>query len=217
MNLPVVRPSETDPFPWRGLKWTARELLQLPMRLRMALYPWLNAGCVRFLSAWLAPGMRCFEWGSGRSTVFLARRTAHVVSMEHKPKWCRRVRGRLDVLHLTNVEHVCLEPDPLTPPSPERPQVWRHLDLVDRKPEFAAYADHVLTYPDAHFDLLLIDGRNRTACCANGAAKVRPGGVLVLDNSEWPKYHDVWRILDGWEATDHSNGVWRTTIFVKPV
>ena len=44
----------------------------------------------------------------------------------------------------------------------------------------------------------------------------RPGGLLVLDNSEWEKYAPVFAAASGWPRRDFENGVWRTTIWRRP-
>ena len=40
-----------------------------------------------------------------------------------------------------------------------------HADRV--KPEFAAYADAILEFPEHAFDLICLDGRARVDCAAN--------------------------------------------------
>jgi hypothetical protein len=46
--------------------------------------------------------------------------------------------------------------------------------------------------------------------------KIRPGGWLILDNSEGEKYAPVFLAAAAWKRRDYENGVWRTTIFLKP-
>jgi len=45
---------------------------------------------------------------------------------------------------------------------------------------------------------------------------VQAGGALVLDNSEWPKYQPAFGILAGWPVRHFCNGVWRTSVFLRP-
>src|SRR5262245_28763699 len=49
--------------------------------------PWLTFGAVRFLESRLASTQRVFEYGSGGSTLFLARRVEQVISVEHDVRW----------------------------------------------------------------------------------------------------------------------------------
>ncbi|EPR37411.1 hypothetical protein dsx2_0757 [Desulfovibrio sp. X2] len=223
MYIAPIHPRPDEPPLRRTAKGALRALLHLPVRLRMALdpdYPWLVAGAVRFLEGFLTPQMRVFEWGSGRSTVFFARRTASVVSVEHKAKWQRRVAARLVELTIANADLRLVPPaGPDIPPSPSplRPARWTKQGIVSAKPEFTAYADAILAFPDDAFDLVSIDGRARVDCAANALDKLRPGGVLLLDNSEWPKYAPIFAMTEGWARQAWANGVWETTVLRKPV
>lgn len=207
MYLPVVKPLPTDPPLTFVRRWLMREALHLPVKLRMALnqeYPWLAADSVRWLEKHLTPNMRVFEWGAGRSTLFFARRCAHVTSVEHKAKWRRKVQARLDELGIANAELLFHPPEASQEAS------------GDYKPGFGPYTRAILPYPDRHFDIVLIDGRSRVACARHCVAKLKPGGVLILDNSERAKYHPIYQALTGWPARVFANGVWRTTVFIKP-
>src|SRR5205085_3754312 len=64
--------------------------------------PWFSYGAIDFLEKFLRPEMRVFEFGSGGSTIFFARRCANVKSVEDHPDWAARVRVRMAQLGLTN-------------------------------------------------------------------------------------------------------------------
>ncbi|HKO93603.1 MAG TPA: hypothetical protein VJU61_20760, partial [Polyangiaceae bacterium] len=49
--------------------------------------PWIPFVARRWLARQLRPHLRVFEWGSGGSTLFLARRVAELVSVEHDAEW----------------------------------------------------------------------------------------------------------------------------------
>ncbi|MFZ5812951.1 MAG: methyltransferase domain containing protein [Thermodesulfobacteriota bacterium] len=205
--------------PAQRLRRLARAVLYLPTRARQMLdpaYPWINAGAVRFLRAGLRPDMRGFEFGSGRSTLFFSRRVASLVTVEHNEKWRRKVTALLMRSRAENVTLTFLPPGAATAVDTPRPAVWKSLGLAPRLPEFAAYFDHILSYPDEHFDFVLVDGRARVECAINAMEKIRPGGWLILDNSEWEKYAPVFQAAAAWKRRDYENGVWRTTIFLKP-
>ena len=79
--------------------WSPRYVVD---RSRLAIHqrrhpddPWLTADAVRFLASWIRTSDRCLEWGSGRSTVWLAARAAAVVSIEHDREWSDRVTSQL--------------------------------------------------------------------------------------------------------------------------
>ncbi len=210
MYIPPIHPRPQDAPLLRGLKQIAREVFHLPVRLRMELdqdLPWLVDGAIAEIEGFLRPRMRVFEWGGGRSSVFFARRSAAVTTIEHKAKWHRRIAARIAELELSNVDLR------LVPPGDEAGV--SHADRV--KPEFAAYADAILEFPEHAFDLICLDGRARVDCAANALPRLAPGGMLVLDNSEWPKYDPIRAMTRDWPARSFANGVWETTIFHKPV
>ncbi len=100
---------------------------------------------------------RVVEFGSGRSTPWLAGRCAFVLSIEDNPDWHRTVGEILRARRLDNVRH-------------ELRGVERYADLSDQ--------------PDGSFDLALVDGTDRTGCVASAVSKIKPGGWLYLDNSD---------------------------------
>lgn len=57
--------------------------------------PWITYPAIDFLSGRDLGSVRVFEWGSGSSTDWWARRVQEVVACEHDPTWCDQVRGSL--------------------------------------------------------------------------------------------------------------------------
>lgn len=161
--------------------------------------PWFVHEAILHLEEVLKPGLVCFEWGSGSSTLWLAvdLQAEIVVSMEHNIEWYEKTYADLKSHGVLSVN-------------------FRHADLG------GPYEDYILMYPDTHFDLVIVDGRNRAACIANAAAKVKPGGWLVLDNSEREQYQAaIVAHLAGWDRHDFvSQGGgykgWTTTVWRKP-
>lgn len=202
-----------------GLRRALRAALYLPTACRMALdpcYPWINAGAVRFLEARLTKRMAGFEWGGGRSTAFAARRALTLVSVEHNAKWRRRTAALLARQAIGNVSCRFVPPGD-APGRPEaRPDIWRRMGRVHAQPRYAAYADAILDFPEDSFDFVLIDGRARVECALNALSRVRPGGFILLDNSEWEKYSPIFAAAAGWTRRDYENGVWRTSILTRP-
>ena len=71
--------------------------------------PWFSYAAIDFLAEELTPEMEVCEYGSGGSTLFFARRTRRVFSIEDNPKWFELVTDRVRQLGLKNVE-VTLRP-----------------------------------------------------------------------------------------------------------
>lgn len=133
-----------------GLKMATRLFGTRPRR------PWWPYPAVNAIEAVLQPDWRVLEFGSGRSTLWLADRCAEVVSIESSPVWAAFVQKKSENCQGA-VEVVCRD--------------------VEDYPETRGYAD-------ASFDLCVIDGLFRYHCLENALRVIRPGGYLYLDTSE---------------------------------
>ena len=56
--------------------------------------PWLTKEAVNFLSAYLKETDCGFEWGSGRSTLWFARRVKKIISVESDKAWYDKVSSQ---------------------------------------------------------------------------------------------------------------------------
>lgn len=175
-----------DPHLRRHLFWWLRS--KQPNYLLNAPCPWLTFGAILALQERVRPGMSVFEFGSGGSTLFwLARGAAEVVSVEHDPAWHEVVAARLAGNVQTDLRLVLPESGAAGGDVAD-PTRFLSDDEAFRGFSFECYVRQIDPFPDGHFDILLVDGRARPACIAHGAAKVKPGGLLILDNAERSYY-----------------------------
>jgi predicted O-methyltransferase YrrM len=100
---------------------------------------------------------RVVEFGSGMSTLWLARRAGFVLSVEDDAGWHDAVQAKLSRHRLGNVR----------------------LELRGERD----YAD-LSGFPDRYFDFALVDGSARHDCVVAALAKLKPGGWLYLDNTD---------------------------------
>lgn len=121
--------------------------------------PWYTYPAIEYLKQLDFHDARVFEYGCGHSTLFWATRAGHVVSVEHDPEWFDRVRRRL--------------PDNVT---------------VLYEKESDAYAE-AIRRAWGTFDVIVIDGlvrgRTRLKCARAAVPCLAPGGMIILDNSDW--------------------------------
>jgi predicted O-methyltransferase YrrM len=168
--------------------------------------PWLCPGSVRFCERHLTAGMTGLEFGSGRSTAWFAGRLGRLVSVEHNREWYEKVRADLAARAVANVDYRLV---PLDHPEaePERP-------AYDPPPRYAAVADE---FPDGSLDFVVVDGHYRSTCIRRCLAKVRPGGLLLVDDVNlWPTRAEL-PVPADWAAADLSgNGLKQTGIWRKP-
>lgn len=173
-------------------------------------WPWLTPEANRVLDAVLSGRERVLEFGCGGSTLFFARRAAHVLGIETSPAWLERTRRALDAR-----------------------------GLADRAELRRVKAGGGLGLPEgARFDLVLVDGGDRLAAAEAAADLLAPGGWLVVDNINrhipndspgpgslraWDeddpdhrRWRDWWARLEGWPRRWTSNGVTDTLLARRP-
>lgn len=182
--------------------------------------PWLTRHMVNCLENWLNSNDVGHEWGSGRSTIWFAKRTKYLTSVEHHPSWANSVRAMLKRDSLSQ-------------------KVGYH--LISRESEQDSnmhYVESVNTHSDQSLDYCLVDGILRDHCALACLPKLKPGGILLLDNVNWfiPREpssrspnsrgfvdgfaSDTWRDLfdkiQSWRSIWTSDGVTDTALWIKP-
>lgn len=128
-------------------------------------------------------GARVFEYGSGASTLWLARRCGSVDAVEHHAAWADRVRALVagtQGLRCTPTLHVPPVPASSDPVVPSGAPSGQGLD-------FDAYV-RTIDEVDGEFDLVLVDGRARGAALLHALDRVRPDGLVLLDDAQRARY-----------------------------
>lgn len=158
---------------WRGAasadpsgmhRWFASLLaIHQPERMIPLDCPWWNVEATAEIDAFLKarPDARVFEYGSGASTAWLARRAREVISVEHHAGWHARL-GQL-ISDRTNV------------------RLW-HRDLAT-----TGYVN-AIAEAGGTFDLIVVDGRDRNACLAQAIPFLKPDGVILFDDTGRRRY-----------------------------
>jgi predicted O-methyltransferase YrrM len=180
----------------RHVKTLCSEPAYFMARLRVMTYqllhpsaPWLTSKSIRMLERHLDKTMLGLEWGSGQSTIWLSQRLGSLVSVEHDASWYARISKELKRKSIDNVDYRLVR------------------ESGDR-----AYVSVIAAFPDDHFDVILVDGEHRDHCLEAAVAKIKRGGLIVLDNADQGYYAAALRDL---EHRPTSNGVWRTDVFIK--
>lgn len=129
--------------------------------------PWLTADMVNILDTWLKPTDVGLEWGSGRSTVWFARRVAKLTSVEHDKEWAARVVATLNAERLENrVEYYIVD----------------DVDTVQAEARYVGICDAI---PEGSLDFCLIDGLARDRCALGCLDRLKGGGIIIIDNINW--------------------------------
>jgi hypothetical protein len=181
--------------------------------------PWTSPASIEFFKKCLTNEMIGLEYGSGRSTIFFAKKLKHLVSVEHNREWFKFVKENLSKEKLYNVDYQFVAQN--NPANvKELPEDYKA--LIDGEKEikypknFFNYSQYVLKFPDNYFDFILIDGRSRVHCALNSYHKLKPGGIFVLDNSERAQYKPIHKLLVNWKKVNTTTGLTDTTIWFKP-
>lgn len=161
--------------------------------------------------------------GSGRSSTWIAERVAHLVTVEHDPRWHGKVEADIAACGLAaKIDYRLIEAagDQLGEP---------------RDQPYAKVADE---FADQSLDFAVVDGQMRKRCIQRAIDKIKPGGLLVLDGANrylpnaFEDSHstimiyrnvpldDEWRAvanrLQSWRAMHTSDGLWDTQFWVRP-
>jgi predicted O-methyltransferase YrrM len=147
--------------------------------------PWWTYRAIGAVEEWLSARgdpARVFEYGSGASTVWLARRAGEVHSVEHHRAFAELMDTELE--NHPNASVRVVEPVPRARPVvPSAKEGHEGLD-------FAGYVGAIDEVPGA-FDLVVIDGRAREACLAAAVGRIAPDGLIVFDNSRRRRYRSA--------------------------
>lgn len=181
--------------------------------------PWLTPEATRLLTSMLRPSDEGAEFGSGRSTIWFAERVAKLTSVEHDEEWYATVSEKLKKLELANVDYIFAPRD-------------QPVELGGT----SEYVRTALGFADESIDFTLIDGIYREYVTQFMMRKIKPGGLVIIDNVNWflpsgsrapcsrtptlgpdgPVWEELWQQLSDWRSIWTSSGVWDTAIFVKP-
>jgi hypothetical protein len=117
--------------------------------------PWFTYPAIEYLNQLDLSHMRVLEFGSGASTLYWARRTKHVVSIEDSKSWYERMKPQLP----SNVDYIN---------APTQEEIVR-----------------AATELTSQFDLIINDGVYRYDCAVASRSKLADGGIVIVDNSDW--------------------------------
>jgi hypothetical protein len=95
----------------------------------------------------------------------------------------------------------------------DHPEGAPEQEVYDPLPRYVAVA---ADFPDDSLDFVVIDGRYRTHCIRQSLGKLKPGGLLLVDDANlWPNARPP--VPPDWpEVHRSSNGLKITAIFRKP-
>ena len=124
--------------------------------------PWMNYAIIAILEERLKSNMNLFEYGSGYSTMFYAKRVKEVTSVEYNQYWFEKIQDMV----------------------PENVKVIFQSKDVDG--EYCRCVNR----ESSEYDVIIVDGRDRVNCIKQAIQSTSEDGVIILDNSERDKYRE---------------------------
>jgi predicted O-methyltransferase YrrM len=182
-------------------------------------HPWLSKQACEFLSDWLKPEDNGIEWGSGRSTLWIAKRLNNLISIEHHLDWYNVINKTLQIKNIYNIDYRLVS------------------NVQDCKINIADYCIKPFeNYKDNLYDFILIDGIYRDQCALSALNKVRAGGIIMIDDAHRylpsnstapyaipknsrclsPSWDDFLNQVKSWRRIWLSDGIYVTAVFFKP-
>ena len=178
------------PLWWKSLNPSHNSLLDAS--------PWISFTVIKFLDFHLKSDMKIFEYGSGGSTLFFAKRVDKIISIEHNKLWFKKVTAYLQELKLKNIDYKLFEPEndlEFYKKNIADPNDYISDDIESIGKNFKKYVMSINQYPDEYFDVVCIDGRARPSCCKHAISKIKVGGYLIYDNVETTHYENSIALL----------------------
>jgi hypothetical protein len=117
--------------------------------------PWFTYPAIEYLQQLDWREKTVFEYGSGNSSQFFAKRVKHLTSVEHNIKWFKKNKKLL----LNN----------------------QILIFADKPTDYIQAIENTKTT----FDLIIVDGVHRPECVKIALKYLKTNGCLVLDNADW--------------------------------
>jgi hypothetical protein len=185
--------------------------------------PWLPFAVAELLERELRPDMRVCEYGAGGSTPFLLDRAGELVTIEWDRHWAGQVGDALAPARARgwSLEVAAPEEDPRSRPlDPSDPGAYVSASPGFLGYSFRSYVQLVDRFDDDAFDVVVVAGRARPSALRHALAKVKPGGLLLLDHAERSWYGPALALADPerWDRDDitgpgpYAARFWRTAV-----
>jgi len=169
-------------------------------------FPWINYVTIQFMHHLVCKNMHIVEFGAGGSSIFFLKRGTKLTSIEHDKKWIENVRKKVPKKLQNNWSYHLIKPS----------------NEITQIPTPESYLAPLDKLSDSSIDLFLIDGRHRVESIKKAINKIKPGGYLILDNSDRPQYLKSFELLANWSLhqtssiTNSSPNVTPAAIWKKP-
>lgn len=118
--------------------------------------PWFSYPAIDFLSQLDYSDKDIFEYGCGFSTLYWSSRAKTVLSIESDEKWIEKIQS----------------------------QASSNCRIIHSSLDVEEYSGQISSFQQ--FSVIIVDGyiKTRVACCEKALKHLKPGGFIILDNSD---------------------------------
>jgi hypothetical protein len=151
--------------------------------------PWWNSRAVSYLEHRLPVGGSVFEWGSGGSTAWFSDHGLEVTAVESEIEWAERVR------------HECPDVNLIFVPGADSGYLRSESEFRDRGRHF--FDDYVAIIDqceDSSLDVIVVDGLCRVECAKRCVPKIKPGGVIIIDDTNFTFVSSAGEPFETWRS-----------------
>lgn len=189
------------------------KLKMLGFELKNPNSPWLTKDSISLLGQLILQSDTGLEFGSGRSTKWLALKCNKLISVESNKLWFNKVSN--DLIEFVNVE-------------------YHYKEVDEENYEKSTYLDVFDSVEDNSVDFILDDGKIRDLVALKSLPKLKYGGLFILDNAERyipnelkipesigndKSLNENWNNFmvqtNSWRRIWTNNGISSTLIFIK--
>lgn len=215
-----IKFSKSHKIPWQAIRdFPAYYRYNLVIKRHSDVeLPWIAHGALVHLLRVIKPEMKVLEFGSGGSTLFFAKHTGKVISIEDDPDWHKIVKERTERLPGVELRHFPVDPVFVGGEFASSMKEIKHTH------SYKSYVFGAQDIEECSIDILVIDGRARIGCLRHNLSKLKKTGIILFDNTDRIAYQDgIKELLEGWQRFDYS-GVTvfdpyfnKTSIFIRKV
>ena len=128
--------------------------------------PWITIEMINILENILKSSDSGFEFGSGSSTIWFGKKTAHLMSDEHNKLWFDKVgkmiidnklSKKIDLIYVNKVNEI-------------------------KNSGALSYTEPIKNIKNNSLDYCFVDGLFRDDCILLALPKLKHGGILIVDN-----------------------------------
>ena len=146
----------------RDLPYIKNRIIEIVYRLFNKNKPWLTPKANELLETLIKKDYVGFEFGSGKSTIWFAKRCRKIYSVETSTFWKNKV---LEIAKNQNLKNISI-------------------DAVEGSSNNFKkdYLNKIKSFKNESLDFVLVDGKLRDLSTLYAISKIKSGGILIIDN-----------------------------------